>query len=307
MRTWVVSLSLLTAVGFQTANPPPRVEGYPGFGEPPVITLLSAGAAPRSTLRYVIAPKSKVQLTMSVDVSMSMSMDSGAAMPAMDMPQMTMDADFEVTDVAANGDISYTFAFTRMTVDTADPNMQTVFGAMANDIKNVRGTAVVSNRGVARSMKLNTEKVANPQLQQTLSSTMSSIENLSMPLPEEAVGAGARWEVRHSLSAGGMFQVQKGTYELVSADGKAASLKVATEQSAPPQVIAPPGLPPGAQVSLQKLTGQGHGTVQLQLDTLVPTSQMTQQSNTAMQMAISGMTQVVNTDTTVKVAIGPRK
>lgn len=306
MRNWVVSLSMLAAVGFQATSKPPRVEGYPGWGEQPTVTLLAPGGAPRTALRYAVAAKSKAQLRISMDASMTMSMD-GNTMPAMDMPQITMDVDFDVTDVAANGDISYAFAFTGMTVNTSDPNMQSVFGTMANDIKNIRGTAVVTNRGVTRSLKLNTDTVSNPQLQQTLSSTMSSLENLSMPLPEEAVGAGARWEVRQSLSAGGMHQVQKGTYELVSTDAKSASLKVSTEQSAPPQAISPPMLPPGAQVMLQKLTGTGNGTVQLRLDTLVPSSEITQRSTTMMELSMSGMTQVMNSDTTVKVTVGPRK
>jgi hypothetical protein len=306
MRNWVVSLSMLAALGFQATSKPPRVEGYPGWGEQPTVTLLAPGAAPRTALRYAVAAKSKAQLRISVDVSMAMSMD-GNSMPAMDMPQITMDVDFDVTDVAANGDISYAFAFTGMTVNTSDPNMQSVFGAIANDIKNVRGTAVVTNRGVTRSLKLNTDTVSNPQLQQTLSSTMSSLENLSMPLPEEAVGAGARWEVRQSLSAGGMHQVQKGTYELVSSDGKAVSLKLATEQMAPAQAVTNPMMPPGTQVMLQKLTGSGSGTVQLRLDSLVPSSQITQQSSTVMELSMSGMTQVMNSDTTVKVTVGPRK
>jgi hypothetical protein len=43
------------------------------------------------------------------------------------------------------------------------------------------------------------------------------------------------------------------------------------------------------------------------LNSLVPSSQITQQSTTVMELSMSCMEQVMNSDTTVKVTVGPRK
>ncbi len=114
----------------------------------------------------------------------------------------------------------------------ADP---AVVAAMQNaqaDYKNIHGTATVSNRGVTRSVALDVSKVNDPTMKQMMTSMSSTFNNLSMPLPEEAVGVGAKWEVRQGTSAGGLQSFTKSVFELTAFDGKTATLKLTLEQSA---------------------------------------------------------------------------
>src|SRR5262249_50062203 len=150
------------------------------------------------------------------------------------------------------------------------PAAAAIRSAAAN-ITAIKGTATTTNRGIGRAAKFNFNQ-ADPAMQQTLSQLETSIEGMSMPLPEEAVGLGARWEVRQRLNSNGIVMFQKAEYTVTAIDGNAVTLSVKTDQTAPAQDISNPAMPAGASMHLAKMSGTGTGTVALRLDGLVPTS-----------------------------------
>jgi hypothetical protein len=147
----------------------------------------------------------------------------------------------------------------------------------------------------------------SPAFQQTMQAMSSSLENMSLPFPEEAVGIGAKWEVKQALESGGMRTFQKITVELMSVQGKLVTLGVKTEQTAPPQPVNNPQMPAGATLQLVSLSGTGTGTMKISLDSLVPTSEMNAKTTTVMDMSMSGQSQRMSVDTTMKVTIAPPK
>jgi predicted peroxiredoxin len=281
------------------------MEGYPAAGSPPVITVVTPGAAPRKQLRYTVAAAQKARMDMATTMSMATNM-GGMSVP-MDMPTMKMTVDLGVTAIAPNGDITYDLAFTGLTMDSAadtNPAIAAALQGMAAGITSIKGSATVSSRGVTKSTKLD---VADPAMKQLLGQMTSSVENLSMPFPEEAVGVGARWEVRQALTGGGQTVFQKSECELVSIEGSAVSMKVTTEQTAPPQSVNNPALPAGAEMYLDKMSGSGTGTVVVHLDSLVPTSTLESTTSTAMTMNMSGQAISVTVDGRIKITIAPGK
>jgi hypothetical protein len=172
-------------------------------------------------------------------------------------------------------------------------------------IKGLSAEMTMTDRGIVKSMKLDTAKIADPALQQILSS--SGLEKLSAPLPEEPVGVGARWEVTQTLVANGVRMVQIATYELVALDDSTATLAVTIAQSAAAQKLAPPGMPAGADVSLVGLTGSGTGRVALTRGALVLYGDIGIMSKLTMDVSAEGQTQRLSTDTDMKVAIAPGK
>jgi hypothetical protein len=242
-------------------------------------------------------------MEMSMGMGMIMSMD-GAAMPQIDVPPFRMTADLAVTNVAASGDITYTFGFGSMEAD--DPSIRAALQQAMAGLSDVKGTVVITNRGVTRSGSFDLDKIANPQVRQTMASVYESMRSMSMPLPEEAVGVGARWQVRQSMVSNGIHSGQTIDVELTAVDAKSAALKVSLAQQAPPQNVAMPALP-GANVMLQKLQGTGAGTVNVALDGLIPTSELTSRTNTVMDIDAGGSRQSMGVDVTVKVRIAPGK
>jgi len=228
----------------------------------------------------------------------------------MDMPVMKMTSEIASTAVATTGDISYNIAFTGMSAEAApgaDPTLAAVFGGAVDVIRSVKGSAIVSDRGVKRSSMLNLDAVTDPTIKQALQSFTGSIENIAVPLPEEAVGPGARWEVRMSTSAAGMTAFQKSEYELVSVSGNTVSLRVKTEQIAPPQSMNSPALPAGMSMQVEKMSGSGSGTITLNLVSLVPTSEMSQTMDASLSMDMNGTAAPMGMSMKMKTSVVPGK
>lgn len=309
MAIAIVTGGGLQAASYGTWSQAVSLPGYPAPGAPATVTLASPGAEPRTRLRYKVAAGTKETLTVTTGISLTMSME-GMAMPTMDMPQIKLTADMGVTGVAPNGDITYDVAFTSMTAEAApgmDPSLAAMMQGASGGITALKGSITMSDRGVNRSATLDVDKVTDPNLRQTLSALSSSLESMSMPMPEEAIGVGAKWEVRQAIKAAGAQTFQRVECELVAVDGQGATIRVKSDQTAPPQGITNPALPPGSTVSIDKLAGTGTGTVAVRFSSLVPTSEMMSSTSMAMAMDMGGQTQKVAVDTKVKVSIAPKK
>ena len=280
-----------------------KTEKFPGVGDPALITVSSTGTAPRTQLRYRVPASYRGRMEMTMAMGMAMNMD-GNAMPQMDVPPMRMVADVAVTSVAPTGDVSYTFGFVSMDAD--DPAIRAALQQVASSLAEVKGTMVINNRGETKSAAFDVSKITNPQMKQTMSSAFDSIRSMSLPLPEEPVGPGARWQVRQTLVSNGIQSTQTIDVELASADARTAVLKVTTEQHAPTQKVSLPDLP-GATVNLQKLDGTGAGTVNIALDGLIPTSELTSRTNTVMDIEMGGARQNMAMDVTLKLKVAPGK
>jgi hypothetical protein len=277
----------------------PSLAGYPAVGAPATVSLLSPGAEPRTRLRYRIAADHKAALTMTMEMSM---------LPTMQLPAITLTANVGVTGVAPAGDIAYDLAFTGMTAETGpgmDPSVVAMMQAASSEIVAVKGVAVVSDRGLARSTKVDMDSVTDPSLRQTLASLSSSIENLVLPLPEEPIGVGARWEIRQAVRVNDAHTFQRTECELVSMEAGRATVRLAIEQTAPPQPVTNPMLPPGLKSEILKLTGSGSGSRAIRLDSLVSPGESTTSVSALMRLLLPGKPQDVTVDTKVKVTVAP--
>lgn len=298
-------LTLVLVIGTSTGPraQAPKTAGFPAVGEPATVTVSSTGAEPRTRLRYRIAPTYRGRMEMSMTMGMTMSMDGGT-LPQMDVPAIRMVADVAVTDVSPAGDVTSTFGF--VSIDADDPSMRAAMQEVAAALAEIKATMVINNRGELRSASFDVSKITNPTMRQTMSSAFDSIRSMSMPLPEEPVGPGAKWQVRQSLVSNGIHSTQRIDVELVSADAKSASLKEATVQQAAPQKVEMPQVP-GATVMLQKLEGTGSGTMTIAFDSLIPTSELTSRTNTVMDIDAGGSRQSMAMDMTVKLKVAPGK
>ena len=90
---------------------------------------------------------------------------------------------------------------------------------------------------------------------------------LAVPLPDAAVGVGARWQVVTMLRTGGAVLTQTATYQLVKVERDRWTIAVELTRLGKTQTIVAPGLPPGTTAELIALVRKVSGTV-----TVSPTS-----------------------------------
>src|SRR5262249_44907677 len=155
--------------------------------------------------------------------------------PAVKLPGMTMIMDSTVKSVSASGEIEYEMAMTDASVADEPGVIPQVAEAMKTSLaglKGLSGTGTMSNRGQNLGTDFKVPASADPQTRQAIEQMRESVANLSSPLPEEAVGPGAKWTVRTMPKSQGLTIDQTATYQLVSVEGDRLNEKVTIAQSA---------------------------------------------------------------------------
>jgi len=209
--------------------------------------------AKKYLLRYDLTPGERSTLVMKME-----SLGGTAA-----VPPMTMKMDVTVDSASAEG-FSFSFEYTDMTIN-GEPLPSTMKGVLG-----MKGDARCTSRGETLSAEFRLPDDAPELLKTMLKGMEKQIREMSCPLPEHAVGVGDTWTLSQKVSAG-MFSIdQTATYTLKECDGKHCVLDVKIHQLAERQELNLPGLPEGMEATLNHLTGEGAGTMEIELSSALP-------------------------------------
>lgn len=292
-------------------KPPPAAESGPGTNAPEsksgaktgesasgiMVKLLEPGAEPRTVLRLHPKPGDKQRVTMTMKMAMATKM-GGAQGQAVKMPAITMTMDATVKDIADNGDITYNLVMgdTRVADESgAGAAVAEMIKGALGGAKGVTGTGTVSSRGIAKKMNFNVPAGAQGQTRQLLDQMKDSFSAGAVPLPDEAVGPGARWEVTMPIKSQGMKIDQTMSCELASVAGDQVTIKRTITQHAANQKIQNPARP-GMKIDLTKMTGKATGQSTFDLTKLLASEESTDfHSETDMAINMGGKKQPVST------------
>ena len=260
----------------------------------PQVELLNPGAEPRQQLRLKPAIDLKETTVMTLKMDMEISA-AGRSSPAKS-PVSVMTFQTKVTKIDPNGDIHYEFAYTNadITGDTGNtpPAARDAMRSALKSMVGMKGSFIMDNRGFHKGGNFILPEGADNNLKKMVEQMSKSIEQLTSPLPAEAVGKGAKWRVSSSSDFIGMNVNDISTYELASWQDGVASLNVSIEQQANPQNITSPQLPPGTTLTLKSFASQGRGATTMRLDRLMPfRSTGSVSSNSEMSAKTAGSSQ----------------
>jgi hypothetical protein len=149
------------------------------------------------------------------------------------------------------------------------PAVSAAMKAALDKLKGLTGTGTMSNRGFTRGITMNVPGDADAEVRKTLEQVRESLSNISTPLPEEAVGTGARWEVKMPIKSQGMKIDQTVDSQVLSIDGDHLSITNVITQSANRQKVQNPAMQ-GAKAEVTRMTGAGTGSMMLDLTHIVP-------------------------------------
>ncbi|MFN7980352.1 MAG: hypothetical protein U0Q11_00700 [Vicinamibacterales bacterium] len=305
----VLLLHLVPSALGQTITPP---EGYPAPGQPTRLVLLSNGTEPRRLLRYSVPPDYKAHMNMDLKMQLAMSVGD-MRMPAPAMPAMHFGVDLTARPVSDDGDMEVSLTYTGVNVDAPGAISAQQLAAINDDLRAVRGTFTVSNRGFYRDVRIDTSSVSDPQLRQSMDSMVNNLG--ASVLPEEPVGVGSRWELRMAMAANGLTMFQKMTVEAVAVDATSLTTRLTIEQTAPAQDFAmpqassgAPALPPGMHATAESISGSGEGRAVIPFNGLVPTSDVSARSTMIMRVSAPNLgEQRMGIENTVNVQVSPGK
>ncbi len=261
--------------------------------------LLEAGAEPRQVLR--LHPKAGDKQTLDMTVKVTMENKVGAMeTPAMKLPAIKMTLEVAVKSVSAEGDIAYEMVMSDINVadDTgAGAQLAELLKASLDTAKGMSATGTVSDRGVSKAVEVKIPGGIDQQSRQTMEQMKDSFSGAIVMLPEEAVGPGAKWEVRKTNKSQGFVVDQTQTYELVAADGDRLTAKTTVAERAANQKI-------GGKVDITKYVGTGTGELTYELGHLLPPT-ASSDSHVDMTMSMGGGAQkqmiIKKTDINVRI------
>jgi hypothetical protein len=262
---------------------------------PQPVKLLQAGAEPRKVLRLHPNPGDKQTLRLTMKMAVETKMGE-AQTPAMNLPAMTIAMDITVKDVSNEGDITYEVAMGETSVAEEPGASPQIVKAMKSALAGVKGmsvTGTMSNHGFGKGTEFKAPPGADPQARLVMDQMKDSFAQVAAPLPEEAVGPGAKWEVKMPIKSRGMTVDQTATYELVSIEGEHLTTKSTIIQRAVNQKIDNP-IMSGMKVDLTKMTGKATSEFGLDLGKPMPSAgTMDSHSDIAMGLNMGGQNQSI--------------
>jgi hypothetical protein len=265
--------SAIVASSASWATPPPAPAAHSPslqleLGQSPPVEVLVVGAEPTEKLQIRPVNGSRQTLNLSWQVESQMTIGD-RAIPNIQMPTMQATLESQITDVAANGDITYNLVYRRITVadsSSLPAAMIAQLKAQLQPLEGLSGKYVVSEFGEPKSVQLTFPKNITPLQQSLLDQFSQSITNLSSPLPSIPIGIGSRWRQTTPIKLNGAVFNQTTTYELASRQNGIATIKFNFDQT----TTAPSGSATIGDLTLKSLQSQGAGQMTWNLQQLMP-------------------------------------
>jgi hypothetical protein len=281
-----------------------------GISAAPIeLRLIGAGQAPRQPLRYQVAAGATETVVVELADTMKLAVGDMAP-PEVRGPPLRLTLSLRARAVDPNGRITIAATIAKVEVPAAPPVPAGVTGAVASELEGLSGatfSALVSGRGYLERLALDTPEGASPQLATAVERLRQSLRHLWPPLPDEPVGPGAAWGARWKSSIGPAAVDERVEYTLSARQSGKLLLAIKLTLSAAAQTVVVPGMPPGASLTLDALSGTGAGKAEVQLSHLAQSGELRWSANaTGSSRPAGDPAAPVRLDTTTALTMRPR-
>jgi hypothetical protein len=190
------------------------------------------------------------------------------------LPPIHIVVDVDPQSVSGDGELHYAWRVSSAVV-TADaqtaPEIAQGMRAEVAAVQHLAGSATVTSRGLCADLAVDPSTVLDAGATgQMVEQVAQSLRDVAVPLPDEEVGRGARWQKISQLdasSARGSRLTQTDTFTLVDVQADHGTVDDVLAQSAPPQPLRAPGV---SQARVESLLASGQARSLFDLARLVP-------------------------------------
>ena len=193
----------------------------------PTIKLVGAGKGTKKQLRFV--PKKGAKSSMVMTSQQAVARGLKGKLPAPEAaPAVKTTIDIEVLDVTADGDIKVQFTYRKSEVvpdKRTKPELAKQVATALEAFAGLTGTAIVTSRGLTKEVSFTPPASATREVKTAIETAKSVATQLAQPLPEEAVGVGAKWQTTSTATGGEVTAETVATYELVASTANTVKLK----------------------------------------------------------------------------------
>jgi hypothetical protein len=248
--------------------------------------LLDQGQPPRRKLRYAWRPTQNEQLSMDLRTAV-LTENVAAPQPEVPLPSVHITIAVDPKSVTPDGDLRYAWRVTSATVDASEETPSQVAEGIrveVADIARMSGSALVTNRGLSKEVTIDSRKPNKLSGTGMAEGVRQTLRDVAAPLPEEAVGLGARWRRLSQLDVQDAIVTQAETFRLGELQGDRGLLEDALAQTAPPQALPAPAGLQGPPARMESMLASGQVTMHFDLSRLVPQTSF----DVTTQMVLSG-------------------
>jgi hypothetical protein len=166
------------------------------------------------------------------------------------------------------------------------PQIGEMLSAPFTSLKGLSGSGTMSSRGIRKAMVIKPPPGAGGKAAQTPQESLNELFSVAPILPVEAIGPGAKWEVKTTASAKGLSADSTIGYELISVEGDRISCKCTLAEGTNP---APSG--GKTEAPTMTMTTRGSGMVTLDVGRILPEEGT---FDTHTDMVMGGQNQAMN-------------
>lgn len=263
----------------------------------PEVTVRDTGDDPTERLQLSPREGDSVALDLRLDTGISLTAD-GSSVPTGSMPEVTLGMTVKV-DRVSDDEIEMSFEYDKVGVDGDDPTVESTLGSLVG----TSGTITTDANGVYLDGDVEAAAGMDPTMESMLQQLEQQLANMTVPLPTEAVGQGAVWEVESPIELNGLQACNTYTYTLGELDGSEYELDVEIDQEMEPGSVEQGGV----EAELVEGSSSGSGTTRGNLEMpLGVTGDSEISSSSTMEVDQGGDSQEVETELTMSVTIDER-
>jgi hypothetical protein len=268
------------------------------------VKLVDAGKGSKQKLRYKFSVDNKEVFEMIMKMTIGIEVGD-MKQPPITSPDIKMHMSVEPKNLFDSGDLRYEFKVTKADVveGTGEGAIATQMQAEIGKMVGMSGWAEVTSRGVTKKADIKASSAMNSGAMELMENMRTQLEQVAMPFPEEAVGIGAKWDVITPIKTEAFSFTQKASYTLTKREGDKITMEVKLKHAAEPQDITMKKLPPGTKARLDSYNASGSGNVELDLNRIVPKSDVEAKTDIAMSVDYQGKKNVFKTHMQMEISI----
>ena len=265
--------------------------------------LLEPGAEPREELRYKRADGLTENLI--VELSLATLLEAAGASAVVEAPVLALGLTMgEVRCTNAPDPLcNYPFRFRVIGVkmpEGASEAQTAEVGRAVAPLGAVSGTFEVDARGITKKADVDVPPGVSPRLLTLLGNIRTSL--ISVPLPEEKVGVGARWQVERLHDVGKIKTTQTLVYSLLERKDRVLRLGVTLRQSAAPQEVA---YDETTKLKVDSYEFSGTGSMVMSLDAITPLSEIRGNSELRGTVLTGGQSEALAVAGSIEAIVAP--
>jgi hypothetical protein len=283
-----------------SASPSASATETPAPAPQSSVTLRDPGREPRRELRYAWKVEQKEQ--MAILLKTAVSAQTANAHQDVPFPALHVVVAIDPQSVSPDGDLRFAWRVTSAETDAdaaAPAQLAQGWAAQLVPVEHLAGTGTVTSRGLSRGVTLTAGSAgdAGPDAEM-VSQVEQMLRDACAPLPEEAVGKGARWEKLSTLDAKNGHAAQTDTFTLADLQGDKGVLDDNLAQTAYPTTPASPA--PVATARVDSLLTSGAAKFHFDLGRLVADFQFDGTTSMALTAPSNRMNMVMRLGITVQ-------